>query len=493
MVRTCSILVMMKAYRAKWMDKTQRWIVGILLVLAAVIRLKVYWQNRSLFIDEASLARNLAEKSYVDFFGPLAYDQFAPPLFMIESKMVSQLWGMHEQAVRLLPLLASLACLYLVYETLRKLCLHPISIIWGLGMIGLSVYAIRYATEFKQYSGDSFVCALLLHAVIMRDQEWSWRSVVFWVIFGGMCILYSMPSVFILSGVGFHFLSKAESARSRLKVLLVGGMWLLCFGAYYFLVLREGVESGYLQDYFDERFLDVGLSSWRNNLRLLQEPLVLLADKTALGVGLGTLLLIAGFWRMRSRLRAWRILLTVPLLVFLLAVCMRQYPVSMRLILFLLPLLIVIACAGLDAMWHTAPYYGKGLLILLIVVSIANKKGHSYLYQKMTFEELRPGLHLLKSAIKPGDVIYVDHEAIPAFEFYQKDYISPFGFSGTIVRGEWDSDPSEILEVHSDDRIWCLFSHSLESEIQRNLRTLPTNNLNERYRAERTALYLLEK
>lgn len=63
--------------------------------MAFAVRLSIYTQSRDLFIDEANLARNLYEKECVALLGVLDYEQFAPPLFVLSTKLNAQVFGFH--------------------------------------------------------------------------------------------------------------------------------------------------------------------------------------------------------------------------------------------------------------------------------------------------------------------------------------------------------------------------------------------------------------
>ena len=83
-----------------------------ILLLGIALRIIVFLQNRSLFLDEANLALNYATKSFPDLFAQLDNRQYAPPFFSVVEKVNVLLFGVHEYSLRILPLLSGIALLY---------------------------------------------------------------------------------------------------------------------------------------------------------------------------------------------------------------------------------------------------------------------------------------------------------------------------------------------------------------------------------------------
>ena len=143
----------------RW-DRT-RWLVFGIVALGIAIRLAVYLYNRGFWQDEASLALNVVDMSFGQLLGRLNNDQVAPPLFLLISKLLSQLLGLSEYSLRLIPLISGCATLCL----LARLTLRLVPRFLGLCII--SVYAlgyshIDYATNFKQYASDELSAMLVL-------------------------------------------------------------------------------------------------------------------------------------------------------------------------------------------------------------------------------------------------------------------------------------------------------------------------------------------
>ena len=65
----------------------------IIIGFGILIRLIQYLYNRSLWADEAVLALNIVNRSYLELLQPLDYDQAAPIGFLLVEKLAVQLFG----------------------------------------------------------------------------------------------------------------------------------------------------------------------------------------------------------------------------------------------------------------------------------------------------------------------------------------------------------------------------------------------------------------
>ena len=320
------------------------------LFIGAILRLKIYLENRSLFIDEASLARNIGERSYGEFFSTLSYQQYAPPMLMVKTKFVTEVFGNYEWALRLIPLLAGLGAMWLLWLLIKDWVKNPIVRIYGLSMFCLSFISLKYGTEFKQYSSDVFF-TLLFVWLAWRDREvvWTRLNVVKWALVGGLGIWYSMPLVFILSGVGLFFLS--VNWRQWQRIILVISSWLISFAVYYLLILQHQIGSSYLENYFGAYFIELhNLSGkvWGNNARLVTEIFRSVTDKTAVSIGFAIASFLAGTVYCLRKEKTKSVLVLIPILTLLLASILHYYTLTIRLTLFIVPLLILLMCQGLD-------------------------------------------------------------------------------------------------------------------------------------------------
>lgn len=90
-------------------------ILGVIWLIAIILRVKTFLVGRPLWHDECSVALSLLDRNMFDFLRPLEHFQCAPPIFMSLSKLLTYIFGLHEYTLRLIPLAASILSLPAFY------------------------------------------------------------------------------------------------------------------------------------------------------------------------------------------------------------------------------------------------------------------------------------------------------------------------------------------------------------------------------------------
>ena len=120
-------------------------IAWIIIGFGILIRLIQYLYNRSLWADEAVLALNIVNRSYLELLQPLDYDQAAPIGFLLVEKLAVQLFGNNEYALRLFPLFSGIISLLLFYQ-LAKRFIPKAAIPIALALFASLNYLVYYAS-----------------------------------------------------------------------------------------------------------------------------------------------------------------------------------------------------------------------------------------------------------------------------------------------------------------------------------------------------------
>ena len=262
----------------------------------------------------------------------------------------------------------------------------------------------------------------------------------------------------MLSGIGFYLLAKYR----KWSVLIPIFIWLASFALYYFTILKSDIQGDYLQTYFENTFLDLSFTkeSWAQNGNILLKMLQATLDKTTVSVVFGILVFGLGCWTVITERKEWTFLLLTPILTILLATAFRYYNLIPRTTLFLQPFIWLMMAFGIDYVVKHLPRWGQYILLTLILLGLFNKKGHEFLYQKMTFEEIKPCLIHLNENGQDHDHLYVHHKAVPAYRYYA--HWNRYKCCNVYL-GQWDTQLAKFYE-NTEGNIWMLFSHTSEQE-----------------------------
>ncbi|MDW7760429.1 MAG: hypothetical protein SCM96_07310 [Acidobacteriota bacterium] len=145
-----------------------------------------FFYNRSLWHDEAALARNLVGMDLLRLLKPLKHEQSAPIGFLIVEKLALGLFGKNEYALRLFPLLSFFVSIPLFYLFLTRLLVGRTVASISTAIFSINRNLLDYATEVKQYSVD-VVWTLMIGYLSLtlkwrnRSALWAYAAVVFWV------------------------------------------------------------------------------------------------------------------------------------------------------------------------------------------------------------------------------------------------------------------------------------------------------------------------
>lgn len=444
------------------------WLSRSVLLAGIAVRIVVYAQNRSLFLDEANLALNIAERSWLGFFSPLSYDQYAPPLFMILEKTGWLLIGAGEAALRFWPLVMGCVSLWLIDCLLRHHATAGWPGIFVLWLFAFSPFFIRYATEVKQYSTDMAVSALLVWLCLRWPPREHSRRLLLWLAMGSIAIWMSMPSVFILAGVIaytlYEYYGRSE-LRAGMRVAAVTGIfWSLQWLLYYLLILRTDLQQESLISYHQSYFwplLPTNVEMWEQAVRLLLSLLHTLSGFTIWAMLLGGLGILAGIYRLRYRSVAQLLLYGVPVILCLAASGMGYYSMIPRLTLFMMPVLGILLFHGLHWVWSCSPRWVRFVLLVSFLPVLFTRDGYQYIARKLEYSEMRPLLEKVSLDIEPQDYIWVEHSARPAFTFYTQWHKDRPAWpqNQPVLYGSWRQLAGEDVQSIRPQRLWLIFSH----------------------------------
>ena len=396
-----------------------------LILIGITFRLILFFQNRNLIIDEANIVRNIYERDFIGLLKPLSYQQYAPPLFLWIEELWSLLLGYSEQAMRLTALLCGVSALFVYRKVLLKI-LPLYSSLLPLGLFCFAPIVVKYATEVKQYIPDAFVAISLVYMALVLPQ-WSTtrlRFVALWILVGSIAIWASQPSVFILASVGLYYFAQCLIHKKWTYIpalLLIGTIWLSQFFIYYWFILRQQINSDYLQNYHQNYFLFLlpqSSAEWQHNGLRLVEVINNSVGYYLVPFYLGTILILVGFFSLLRKSMSLCLLLVGPIALTLLAAALHQFSLIERVCIFILPFMMILAGFGLDyfiQLGNKVVTIGSTMAALLIL-SLHNFG--SLFYRQYQFQELTRGLDYLLQQKASGAELYVDCASRDTYIYY---------------------------------------------------------------------------
>jgi 4-amino-4-deoxy-L-arabinose transferase-like glycosyltransferase len=439
-----------------------------ILFLGMLLWVVVYLQDRSLFLDEANLARNIVELNYLEFFGPLQYQQYAPPLFLIVEKFCTQLFGQSTYALRIIPLIAGLLSIVLFFRMLQHLKIN-----WWLAAFLSWIFCftgiyLRYATEAKQYGIDLFFALLLIERALATRNADHPRQLWQWALVGSLSIWFSMPVVFVLSGVGFYFLFLCYTRKDWKKLrnwLGVICTWLLSFAIIYFGILRQEVDSSYLQNYHTPYFyplFPISAEALGQANHILSSIFNTYWGHTFVTYIIGLPGLILGLIHLFRKRMPLFILLFIPVFACFIASGLKQYSMILRLCLFFLPLLLLITGIGIQQLIRLDSGLLKCLVLVLLLITAASHDRIIHFSEDYEIEDPKSALIYLEEAWKPGDRLYLGKWAIPAYTYYSMHH--PGVLSGSLDTIIQPINRLNEIDWTQEQRIWLLYTHLVAPE-----------------------------
>lgn len=440
----------------------------LLLLFGAWVRVVPWIWNRSLWLDEAYLGVNLRFRSFGGLLGTLDHDQAAPVGFLFAERALGLVFRWNERGLRLLPLVAGIASLFLVHSLARRI-LRGAARPLAMALAALSPLLVYYSSELKPYAVDLALTLLVLRlfvdlpAAVPSGRRW-WGLLVT----GAVASWFSFPVVFVLAGVGLTGMAAAwrrgDGAGLR-RLVAASAVWAASFGVQYFVALRALRGNEFLRTYWQEFFLPSGegagaMAAWGG--RTAADTFSSVTGNTM--AVLAAVPFAAGVASLWNRRRWTLVLLLSPAAVAGTAAALHLYPVGERLALYLLPCLVLPVAEGCRALrWPGRGGAAAAVAILFLLLAVPTlQRVAVFTHRPILSQESRPLMEALAAEYRPGDFVYVHKGAEPAFRFYAPD----FGLDRIPVRigvrGRMDSTVhvADLEPLRGHRRVWALLTHT---------------------------------
>lgn len=444
-----------------------------IICIGTILRLRQYLANRSLWGDEASLALNIVNRTWAGLTLPLDYNQGAPVLFLFIEKSLITVMGNRDYILRLFPFISGLLALYLIHRFTREYIGN--AGMFAVLLLAISAPMISYSSELKQYSCDAAVgLALVYFASRCVSKGAQKRDFFIMGVVGALAIWVSHPSVFFLAGIGLTLVLQKAVDKTHAPMGWIIGMgtsWAVSFGLLYFVSLQYLTSDDYLLEYWSKAFAP--MPPWNNlgwYFRTCYSLLFISFFRTDWILAVIFLLLV-GMGVLSFYMRDWKLalILTFPFFAVMAASALQKYPLKDRFMLFLVPLVFILATEGLNGVYSIFAKRNRVLALILpalpilVTLWLITPGAMQNFMTPYLNEDIKSVLHYVSENRKPNDMVYVFHDASYAFSYYASQYDMNdanviVGIDAPKRKASLQRFFADIEALRGKERIWFIFT-----------------------------------
>ncbi len=442
---------------------TYKGLLWVILIFAVILRLWQYFFNRSLWLDEACLAWNIVNKSYLELLGPLEYGQAAPIGFLFVERFFVQIFGNTDYVLRLFPLLSGISSLFLFYMLIRSRFSREGTLL-AVFLFSFSNSLIYFSSDLKQYSSDVAVTLiLLLGAVHITHRKLTIARVVLFGLCGALALCLSHPALFVLGGIGLtlslmYLFRKDFQSLTRLLPAFLG--WAISFLGLYLLSYGQATHREGLLQYWKSSFMPFPPTTPAEFLWFYKKIFEIFRNPVEVScTGGAVALFLAGCFSLFRHQKTILALSISPMVIALIASAFQKYPFEGRLLLFAVPGLIFCVIAGIEFLSFNSNIIRIALALLIGYQPLLTAYHH--LQTPRVREEIKPLLQYVEKKWQPGDIIRYSYKTKPAFDYYAPRYGLAEGESKSIPPSgkDWNDLIRDLTRMNGQKRIWIILTH----------------------------------
>jgi hypothetical protein len=432
-----------KVYESTWFPTA---VAGV----GVLLRVAWYAERRPLWLDEAMIAGPIIREPLgVLVSTPLGGGQVAPIGFLALERMAVVAFGSGELALRLVPLVAAVASVFLFLGVARRTVRRE-AVPMAMALFAANRALVAYGAEAKQYSTDVAVAlAVWLVWLVVRERGTPWRGAAAVAGIGAVAVWLSQPAILVLGGLWGAALVLGEGVeRWRMSAAALGWGPSGVAAAWIAWQRVPASDRAYLKTFWADGFprgvawpVTAAARAFDHLLRVppgvVWLALVLVGLWVAVGEGRRALLFGVG-----------------PVLAAYVAAGAGAYPFADRLVLFLLPV----------ALLSIAEIRAPALVALVAIGVVAPQLVVSLL--PVRHEDMRTIARAVAARRTPDEAVYVYYGAVPAFQYYDGYYgagtdvpFDPGGCHRSDVAGYF-----EELDRYSARPLWLVVGHAYRGE-----------------------------
>ena len=440
-----------------------------------ILAARQFLLERGVWLDEASLGLNIADRDAWGLLKPLDHGQAAPVLYLETLETFSKIFGLSLQSLRLPSLIAYGASAWLFLSILRKTVGNSPATVLGCALFAFNYMLVYYSGEMKQYMGDVLVTVLLLH-LTLKNIEGRSNGPMELAVAGSLSLFYSNSAVVVLTACFAMLATRwgASGDRRQMRTLTILTLtWGLSALAYYLLFVKGHPIRGFMTDYWTRAggfpppdVGDPGFAAFlKRKMALLRNAKnIFHIARTGWNEALIAIpIALFMFGRNRKNLHLLWVLVPIPL-HFLLSWA-RLYPFDIRMTLYLLPLTILAMTMGMDGLLQRIGL--NGTLSTLMVLGLCLWQGFRFQERELPIRghEVKQAAAYAMGRAEPGVKAWVYPGIVNHLLFYRRTDDLP-GWEeavyGRSLPDDVEACTKEVLAMDSD--VWLLFGHIARDE-----------------------------
>ena len=311
------------------------------------------------------LSLNILRRSPIELLHPLDRVQMSPVGFLWSEWLITRLGGFSEHTLRFLPMAAGVIGLVAFARLARRL-LQPLTALAATSLAALSPLLIYYSAEVKSYGFDFLCAVLLMHPTLSLAENPTREAWLRWALVAAFGALFSTAAPLFVAGSALALVSAAplrRHPRAWLAIVAAGTPAALIFVAQFFTIYHSSRTTEFMQVFWTESFLDLRLpvavtqilrtarDFWAEVL-FGQEMIESLPRKTM------TILLassVVGLAALGTRGSVTLVLLVAPALLAGAASFAKLWPITPRLLLFVVPTILLALPQGFATLARALP------------------------------------------------------------------------------------------------------------------------------------------
>lgn len=423
---------------------------AIIILLGIIIRTKLLFLNPSFWFDTYALAINL-DSSYNNLFKPLSCLQVAPPLFLVISKFLYNLFyagGSFESKdfiLRLVPYFCGVLSLPLFSLLLHKAFHNIIFTFLGTFILSFNICAINYTIEYKQYSCE-MLCSIILLLIFysIKTKDISTKNLIYTSIAFTIIPWFSNSAWIILSLGLFYLLvnliiNKSKDIRIFTILFIPFFINLFIFYNYFYSPI---MEQNYI---FMSKYWEHSIPSFFNTENFLKmfpdkvNNLLPLFSNNFFWLFLCTNIFFLFFSENKKNI----FFILSPIGITILASFFDMYPFQDRLVLFLLPCFIMLYIQFLSIL-KEKKILNYIVIFSILVLTIKNLSIPIETY--ITHKSITRDLFYTLKKENPELKNIIAHNSIFSYQSNGKDYI----YDNMYIPFKYSKIPTYIQTLNPD-------------------------------------------